>query len=257
MTDTSSTPTTEDPFFAAVPNSEWIALLGKQGNEQNYLNGYIEAAIALASAVIDKRLISSRDTLVMPILYTGRHALELTLKFSINRLRRMGAIRSSHPPNHDVLSHWKHLRDSAVGDRQIRDSVVALQPYVTSLDRVDDDGQGFRYAETRAARPSLAGLEHANLCQIRSSLEAMGKVMTRLTHRVLDLENERRTCTYTDECSRSDLKEIAGMLGPHENWSKHGFDDAKKAVMDRYGLSSRKFSMSVTKIEGPESSPPL
>ena len=93
MTDTSSTPTTEDPFFAAVLNSEWIALLGEQGNEQNYLTGYIEAAIALASAVIDKRLISSRDTLVMPILYTGRHALELTLKFSINRLRRMGAIQ--------------------------------------------------------------------------------------------------------------------------------------------------------------------
>ena len=36
-----------------------------------------------------------RDTLVMPILYNARHALELSLKFAISRLCEMGVVKDA------------------------------------------------------------------------------------------------------------------------------------------------------------------
>jgi len=65
-----------------VNNPTWNACIGKQGHEENYLDGYIEAAIELAGAVLDKNMFEKRDTLVLPILYNARHALELALKFA-------------------------------------------------------------------------------------------------------------------------------------------------------------------------------
>ena len=40
------------------------------------------------TAVIDKNLLSKRDTLVLPILYNARHSVELALKFATRRLVR-------------------------------------------------------------------------------------------------------------------------------------------------------------------------
>jgi hypothetical protein len=79
-------PLGSDPFFWLPADSEWNACIGRQGDEDNCVDGYIEAAIELADAVIEKRMYGNRDTLVMPILYNARHALELLLKFVINQL---------------------------------------------------------------------------------------------------------------------------------------------------------------------------
>ena len=237
-----------DPFFDLIPYSQWNACIGRQGNEQNYMDGYIEAAIQLASVVIDNQMVGSRDTLVLPILYNGRHALELSLKFAINRLHAMNAIAAGADMDHDILSHWKQLYDSRVGDHSVRELVAQLGPYVTSLARVDDDGQELRYAQNKAAAASLANFAVVSLCLIRSSLEAMAKVLAALKFRVLELEEERRTGTYTTECSRRDLVNITNMLGQHSDWKNDSFTDAKKAVMSYYGISSRKFSRAVDKI---------
>jgi hypothetical protein len=76
----------DDPFFKLQADSTWNASIGPQGSEENYIDGYIEAALELANAVIDKKMIAQRDTLVLPILYNARHAVELTLKFVVARL---------------------------------------------------------------------------------------------------------------------------------------------------------------------------
>ena len=119
-----------DPFFQFVRGTQWNALIGRQGNEHNYLDGYIEAAIELASSVIDKGLYASRDTLVLPILFNGRHALELTLKFGTEKLLDMEMIKTGHKRNHDIHSYWKNLRDNNIGDRRIRETLDDLEPYV-------------------------------------------------------------------------------------------------------------------------------
>jgi hypothetical protein len=99
-------------------DSEWNACIGRQGDEENYVDGYIEAAIELADAVIENRMYGKRDTLVMPILYNARHALELLLKFAINQLYEMGVIKDPHPKNHDIMSHWALLQASELATRR-------------------------------------------------------------------------------------------------------------------------------------------
>jgi hypothetical protein len=42
-------PLADDPFFRLPADSVWNACIGKQGTEENYLDGYIEAAMELVS----------------------------------------------------------------------------------------------------------------------------------------------------------------------------------------------------------------
>ena len=76
-----------------VLDATWNACIGIQGYEENYLDGYIEAAIELADAIIEKELYGKHDTLVLPILYNARHSVELTLKFSTDRLIQSCVVR--------------------------------------------------------------------------------------------------------------------------------------------------------------------
>jgi len=237
-----------DPFFELIHDGQWNACIGIQGHEQNYLDGYIEAALELVAAVVDKELVGSRDTLAMPILFNGRHAIELSLKFAIKRLRAMGMVRNLPRTDHDILSHWAHLRDAAVGDATIRSLLAELEPFIRSLAAIDDDGQELRYAENRDGGKSLEELAVVNLLHIRRSLQALSEILTNLKHRILDLENERPTGSHTKDCSRRDLLEIAGMLGPHDTWKEDSFLKRKATVRERFHLSSGKFSDAVDGI---------
>lgn len=239
-----------DPFFETIHDSQWNACVGIQGNEQNYVDGYIEAALELAAAVLDKKLVASRDTLAMPILYNGRHAVELSLKFAINFLHGIGAIASRHVPNHDILSHWTHLRDAGLGDAALRSLVAELEPYVVSLSRIDGDGQELRYPATQNGTKSLDRIAVVNLPHIRQSLQAMADILTRLKYRMFELADERLTGTHTKGCSRRDLQVIASVLGDHATWVEDSFDEKKAAIREKYGLSSRKFSDAVKQIRG-------
>lgn len=241
-------PTAVDPFFETIRDGQWNACVGIQGNELNYVDGYFEAALELVSAVLDKKLVGSRDTLAMPILYNARHALELSLKFAINRLYEISAIAARHIPNHDILSHWNHLRASGVGDADLRRLIEDYEPYVLSLAKIDDDGQELRYAKNQEGKKSLDDVAVVNLPHIRRSLQAMGDTMSKLKYRVLALADERGTGTYTKDCSRKDLQVIAEMLGDHSTWVDESFYEKKAAVCEKFQIGNRKFSDAVTKI---------
>jgi hypothetical protein len=243
-------PQDADPFFWLSGDRKWNACIGRQGAEENYVDGYIEAAIELASAVIEKKMYTKRDTLVMPILYNARHALELSLKYAIKKLYATGVIRGTHPINHDIMSHWAMLNASELGDEALRECVTALKPYVASLSQIDDDGQQLRYSENREGQKSLADRSLANIGVIRTSLGELNRVLQQLKYRVLDLISERVTGSYTAECSRRDLLEIASLLPQAGDWSEPAFVEAKTKVMKRFDLSGRKFSKAVDVITG-------
>jgi hypothetical protein len=237
-----------DPFFELIPDGEWNACIGSQGDELNYVDGYIEAALELVSAVVDKRLVGSRDTLAMPILYNARHGIELSLKFAINELHQIGMVTTRHVPNHDIRSHWQYLIDAAVGDKDLRGLITDLGPYVLSLARIDDDGQELRYATNRDGKKSLEQYPLVNLLHIRNSLQTLKAMLTKVQYRILELSAERGTGTFTKECSRRDLERIAGMLGEHASWKDESFDEKKASIRSQFGLTSNTFSNAVTKI---------
>ena len=243
-----SRPARRDPFFEVIPDGLWNACIGVQGSEEDYVDGYLEAARELVAAVLDKRMFGSRDSLAMPILYNCRHALELSLKFVIDHLHQIEMIAQRHKADHDIKSHWTHLRDAKVGDARLVALIDQLEPFVGSLAAIDDDGQELRYSRNRAGDKSLGGFAVVNLPHIQRSIDALGAILEGLKRRVVELEEERLTGAHTGECSREDLKVIAGMVGPHSDWGEPEFQDRKTAVMAQFDLGSRKFSHALTAI---------
>ncbi len=239
----------DDPFFSLTDTSNWNACIGTQAYDENYVDGYTDAALLLAETVITNKMYGSRDTIVFPILYNARHGVELTLKYLIKRLREVGLFNAEHAIDHDILSHWQFLASQNLGDETLRSDLSRLEPYVQSLANIDDDGQSFRYAERRDGQASLGEHSLASIVVIRDSLRVLRGILEALKHRLWSFEEERKTGTFTAECSRLDLIAIAKALPARDNWDSQEFLDAKALIMKRFTLGSRKFSKAVDKIQ--------
>lgn len=240
---------TTDPFFERPFSSQWNALIGDQGDPENYVDGYIEAALELTEAVLVKRQFAKRDTLILPILYNIRHGVELTLKFLITNLQALGVDITPRSRDHNITEDYGLLVATNVGDEMLRSLISDLAPYVRSLAAIDDDGQMLRYAETQDGKRSLAGRNHANLLLVHTSVKELAGLLSRLRYRAIDLRDERSTGSFTQDCSRRDLAEIAKMLPPRNKWAEEAFTQAKDAVKQRYSIGSNKFSDALKIIE--------
>ncbi|WP_152986595.1 hypothetical protein [Pseudovibrio sp. POLY-S9] len=246
---------TIDPFFSLPQNSEWNAMIGKQGHALNYADGYIEAAVELADLIIEKELYSQRDTLVMPILYNARHAVELHLKLVTKTLFNAELVKTEHALNYDISSHFDHLsntdnwRDDAIPDEALRIHLANLKPFIDSLSQIDEDGQELRYAENRDGQRSLEDHTLANIASIRESLGTLKEILDELKYRSFSLCDEDKTETRTNYLSRSDLFEISRFLPVKSEWGSDEFHEIKKRMMERFGIGSRQFSIAQKKIE--------
>lgn len=240
-------PFADDPFFKRRLGSHWNACIGRQGEEENYIDGYIDAAKALAEAVIEKNLFGARDTLVLPILYNARHAVELVLKFATDRLAGAGAVPRIGMRSHDVMAYWKHIE--TVGDEKLREELAALKPFVDSLSRIDTDGQALRYHITREGARSLDDRALANLEVIRESLDTLSKTISAFKNRTLAYLDERATGTFTPRCSRRDLTSIVNMLPRRDMWNSKEFEWATNRIKSRYSLSNTQLSLALHAIQ--------
>jgi hypothetical protein len=243
-------PYENDPFFKRIFDGQWNACIGRQGHEENYIDGYIEAAIELVDAIFDKQLMGKRDTLVLPILYNARHAIELALKFATERLIEAGVIKDNgRKLSHNIKHYWDHLHNSKIGDEKLSQTIAALKPYVESLSQIDSDGQELRYYRNRDDDPSLANYATANLRLIQASLRELEKLLSALKYRTVDFTDERATGTFTSRCSRRDLLEIARLIPKRDSWNSQAFDDQKALVKARYGLSNKAFSNALDRLQ--------
>lgn len=239
----------DDPFFSLTDDSTWNACIGVQAYDENYVDGFTDAALLLAETVIKEGMFGSRDTIVFPILYNARHGIELTLKYLIKRLSDADVIRGAPRVDHDILAHWQFLMGQPLGDETLRQLLASLEPFVLSLSNIDDDGQSFRYSETRDGKMSMGEHSLASVEVIRDSLRELRNILEGLKYRLWDIEEERKTGTFTAECSRLDLKAIAEALPDRSNWDSVQFTAAKAAVMARFDLNGRKFSDALTKLQ--------
>lgn len=243
-------PYANDPFFKRIFDGQWNACIGRQGHEENYIDGYIEAAIELADAIFEKQLVGQRDTLVLPILYNARHGIELALKFATEHLIKASLIKNDgRKLSHNIKAYWDHLHNSAIGDEKLSQTIAALEPYIDSLSQIDSDGQELRYHRNRDDDPSLADHAVANLRLIRASLGELKKLILTLKYRTVDFIDERAAGSYTNRCSRTDLLAIAKILPRRDLWSSNVFDQQKAVVKERYRLSNKQFSIALDRIQ--------
>lgn len=239
-----------DPFFQVINDGEWNATLGQQGDVENYLDGYIDAAIELADAIFEKDLHGKRDTLVLPILYNARHALELNLKFATDNLNAAGILKDEKRKlDHDIARYLQGLLDSRIPDLELKATLECLKPFVDSLAQIDRDGQELRYHRNRDDEISLAQFAIVNLRLVRSSLHGLKKLLETVKCRTIDLIEEQRTGTFTASCSRKDLYAIARALPQRSEWSTPAFDKCKDEIKETYSLSSNGFQKAISIIE--------
>ena len=242
-------PYPNDPSFKRRYSTTWNACIGRQGHEENYLDGYIEAAIELAGAVIDKKMFGKRDTLVLPILHNARHAVELSLKFATDRLAAAGLVQPPERRNHNIKAYWDRLHDASLGDEKLSQTLKAMKPFIDSLSRIDRDGQELRYHLNNADDPSLLEYSLANLEVIRESLSELSEIISVLKYRTMSFLDEHETGTYTSRCSRHDLLVIAQAIPRREFWRNAIFDQQKTRVKAGFNLSNRQFSKALDVIQ--------
>nr|WP_319484763.1 hypothetical protein [uncultured Cohaesibacter sp.] len=241
--------TISDPFFSIPDDPEWNACIGRQSDEENYADGFIEAAIELSEAILTKRMYEKRDTLVLPILYTARHAIELNLKLVIGELVRAGVISNEHDKDHNISSHLRFLEDHSIPDELLRTLLTTLRPFVDSLAKIDKDGQELRFYENRDGERSMKELALANIVVINASLIELQDLLKKMKFRSYSLGAEWSTGTRTGKCSRRDLIEIAKLLPNRNDWSSNSFKESKIEICKRFDLGSRQFSLALNKIE--------
>jgi hypothetical protein len=240
----------DDPFFEHVFDGIWNACIGRQGNEENYLDGYIEAAIELVDAIIERELFAQRDTLVLPILYNARHAIELALKFATDRLVQENLIKDEGiRRDHNIRAYWERLRKTNLGDEKLKAILTALEQYVDSLCRIDADGQELRYHRNCENARSLADYSTANLKLIQKSLGELQALLRDLKYRSIEFASEWKAGACIARCSRRDLFEIANSMPPRSEWSTQHFEEKKKAIRVRFDLSNRQFSKALDKVQ--------
>jgi hypothetical protein len=239
-----------DPFFSKGQTTEWNACIGIQSDKETYADGYMNAALELVGNLIDNKRHDMCDSLAMPILYNARHSLELLLKLLIAKFSEARLLPALPIMNHDILELWKGLPPERIGDISIRRYIAELAPFVRSLHAVDVDGQRLRYAETAAGEKSLADRSLCNLEVVRSSLSLLGRLMINLKRRASEFIEERRTGTYTRDCSRSDLGHFARALPPRKSWNSTEFGNIATKLKREFQISSTQFSKALKTIEG-------
>ena len=119
----------------------------------DYAQGFASAANALLdSAIADQGIELPVDTLVYPVCFTMRHAIELFLKNVTAKVAQIGETRgASLPYFYLVASHgprliWGYGKTHApTTDERFADLVSKLDEYVMDVADMDATGQVFRY----------------------------------------------------------------------------------------------------------------
>lgn len=146
-------------------DSEEKAFLGFDMNRNRYILSFREAADTLVTSMMNQ---GSNDLLVLPILFSYRHWLELQLK----DLAILGMqLRGETPEEiigHDLRDLWSQARQ-AIEETFSEGSLEldAVERIVHQLADLDPNSISFRYATDRIGRPTLpTGISRVNVGHI-------------------------------------------------------------------------------------------
>jgi hypothetical protein len=253
-------------FHGADPT--WAnACVGDNGNPQitEYAEGFASAAKTLLDAVIaGEGLRLAVDIYIYPICFNVRHAVELFLKSTAQRLQVLASLQQKKIEafdllaTHDLHKIWNHVRDSSsILDARYKSRLAPLEEYVRDIASIDATGQVFRYPFDSEQKKHLVEVSVINLLHLRRRFAEMEEMLLALSRLNVDLISEYRWGTFTSHLSRVQLIELARHLPPRARWREAEFDVAKAHLRNKYGLSSREFSKALDLIQSRHEMAPL
>ena len=223
----------------------------------DYASGFATAANTLLDSVIATQGIElTVDTLVYPVCFTMRHAIELFLKSAAEDLIRIGEMRDvtfpqfSHKESHDLGVIWRYVKDHALTtDERLAELIGGLDEYVLDVAAMDSSGQVFRYPFDLENKKHLSEIGIINLLVLKVRFNEVERLLLALSRMTEKLLKEYRWGTFTKKLSRHQLRQLAMELPPRSAWQEASFDDVKETLMAKYKLSSNDFSKALKLIQ--------
>jgi hypothetical protein len=251
-------PSANKTFMGAEPT--WAnACVGDNGAPStiDYAEGFASAANALLdSAIADEGAKLPVDTLVYPVCFTMRHAIELFLKKFTEDLAEVGNLRGVALPvfnqsaSHDLGQIWTYVKTHALGaDGRLADHVSNLDEYITDVANMDATGQVFRYPFDMDNKKHLTAIGVINFVVLKHRLEQCQSLLRALNRTIADLIVEYRLGTFTPNLSRLQLRKLALDLPARSKWGEDFFGQVREDLKAKYKVSGGEFSRAVKLIE--------
>ena len=172
-----------EPLFTskAAPDPDWYlnaCLHVTPETWDTYAEGYKRAGDILVQYVIDNN--RDQDFLVYPIVYLYRQYLELRLKELIFVGSRLLDQNAKLPTHHDLLRLWRQVRpliEEVWPNSQTNNYLDAIEDRLEELSSVDPGSYAFRYPQDIQGSPTLVGIRHINLRQLRDVIQGISNVL--------------------------------------------------------------------------------
>jgi hypothetical protein len=224
-----------------------------------YADGYADSVDLLIEGLTKGRGIL--DTLIYPICFNLRHAVELMIKGQIQDLIGLARLRKYRDiadidvekalNQHDIENLWAFFSKHAIAnDRRYRELISASDPLISCIAETDPTGQTFRYSYSNDAQKHLTDVSLINVLVLRDQFIRLRDGLEKIRALTDWLSQEYRTETFTKSLNRSDLMAIAIKLPPHHLWSESssGLDDVRLKIKSDYSIGSAELTEAIKKI---------
>ncbi|MCG7926279.1 MAG: hypothetical protein JAY67_12120 [Candidatus Thiodiazotropha taylori] len=240
-------------IFTPTHTGQFNACVGKNGAHdlRTYAEGYLQASEMLLDNIIENALAYERDTLVHPIMYSARHAIELSIKHVLVELNKTDIQTEERLlRGHGLKRLWDLFKQQAKFDRRIIEVIDSVDPIVNQLDQADPDAQDFRYPTNSEGSETLDGKAIVDLVTVKQLVDYLKKrllLLFRLTEVIVD---ERHLNAFTKELNREELRQLSIDLPEINEWEKTAeFDKVKECWKSKLGLSNSAFSRAINFIK--------
>lgn len=237
-------------IFTASHDGTFNACVGENGlhDLRTYAEGYIDASILLLETLFEKRLLGSRDTLVHPILYSARHAIELTIKHVLTELNQCDLKTDENKiKGHSLGKLWALFEVVAKHDSRLNNLFQSMNPIVQYLDDIDKDAQDFRYPEGNAkqgekSKQTLEGKRIVDLVTTHKMVNELKEFLMSLFSEVETVVEQRVMGSFTRDLNRDELKALSEEC--RDDTSTY-FGETQKKWKALHGLSSNGFKRAI------------
>lgn len=241
-------------IFAASHDGTFNACVGENGMHdlRTYAEGYIDASILLLETLFEKQLLGSRDTLVHPILYSARHAIELTIKHVLTELNKCDLQTDENRiKGHSLGKLWSLFEAVAKHDSRLNNLFKNMNPIVQYLDDIDKDAQDFRYPAGNAKqgekpKQTLEGKRIVDLVTTYKMVKELKELLMSLFAEVETVVEQRAMGSFTQDLNRDELKALSEAC---TNDTSAYFAETKKKWKALNGLSSNGFKRAIDFIK--------
>jgi len=197
------------------------ACVGENGHIdfQTYAEGYLHAASRLVKSVLDQDFDVETDVIVYPILYSLRHAIELSIKHAMEELSKTFS-DVERTNGHGLLDLWKKFKTASDRDRRLKRIADELNQFVMVLDEADQDAQDFRYPINSKGSKTLVSKSIVDMDMLSHAIILLGQELKKLFQVLPVIREERSYNSFTKKLNREELRELSLELPPYDKWKE-------------------------------------